>query len=139
VSCPKDLNAKGYAKILKENMPNSCTFIMDDGWPVHKAKEPREVLEDKQVQDLFQPPWSSDLQPAEQVLAALSNETYTGNKQYKDVNALKKGIKAAFDRMKSGQTESKYTDKDLFRKLAAGMPGRMLECVTAKGNHIRLR
>jgi len=116
--CPKEMNAKDYAEILDEHIPATCSYIMHDGWPVHRAAEPKEVLSEKGIQDLLQPPYSSDLQPAEQVLAVLSNEVYKQNKQYTDIKSLKKGISDAFNRIKSGDTQSKYKDTDLFLKLS---------------------
>ena len=131
-------NQKDYAHIIEKHIPKSCEYIQHDNWPVHTAIETRETLESMGIQPLRQPAWSSDLQPAEQVLAVLSNEVYKRNKQYINVDQLKTGIKAAMKRIHIGETESGYNGKSLFSKLAQGMSARMLACIANKGDHIRL-
>jgi len=133
------MNAAEYTRIINSQVDEDCIYILHDNATPHIAALTQETLDFSGLQSLHQPPHSPDLQPAENLLALLSNEVYKGGRTYMDTEGLQAAIEKAWENMREGNTLKGWDGRKLFSALAGSMPGRLLECMEKGGDWIKIR
>lgn len=124
------VNAESYQDILERRL---LPFLEDggvqnaifqqDNAPSHTAVSTKEWFNSHKIGVLDWPARSADMNPIENVWGALSREVYRDGRQFDDLEELKEAIFYAWENI----------DMKYLKKLSAGMPKRLIECIEKKG------
>jgi hypothetical protein len=98
-------------------------LYQQDNSSIHMSRETRQFLAEQNVSLMEWPARSPDLNPIENVWAAMSREIYADCKQYNTVQELKTAVMAAWENI----------TPDLIAKLVASMPNRCIEVIQKQG------
>jgi predicted transcriptional regulator len=99
------------------------TFQQDNA-PVHTSVETKAWFREQQMQVLQWPARSPDLNIIENVWSMLSRMVYEGNKQYDNIQELKKAITRAWDNL----------PQEKIQKLFESIPSRLYKCLSRTGD-----
>ena len=124
------LGADSYIDLLErrllpflENIGRDDLIFQQDNAPAHSAKATKELFLENDVTVLKWPARSADMNPIENVWGILSRDVYVEGKQHDDVEELKEAINYAWERIEMAT----------LKKLATGMPRRLIELLEKKG------
>ena len=127
------LNSEGYLKILQNKMLPSVGFLemssfifQDDSAPIHRAKKVKNWISSNNVDQLYLPANSPDLNEIENLCKVLKNKVALKNP--KTINELKKAIYLIW---------SKDISKDLCKRLVHSMKRRISMEFKNNGGHTK--
>lgn len=128
------LDGPGYKRLLsREVLPaaraahRSNFILQQDNAPPHTAKIVREYLASKKIELLDWPPYSPDLNPAENLWAIISHELYADNSIYSSEARLWAGINGVVRRIPF----------ETCKNLADSVPARLAKLLASKGGYIK--
>lgn len=130
---PKKMNSFQYRFVLRRsllpfwrrNRQRNLVFMQDNA-PIHRSQSTKDWLARKRIALLDWPANSPDLNPQENVWGYMVRKIYANNKQYQDVNSLKKAIVAAWQTV----------DQKLIDNLVLSMDNRLFRVIRRQGGPI---
>lgn len=123
-----NVNANNVFDFMSEALSDGDTVLLDNA-SVHTAIT--DELRDEGIRLLFQPPYSPDIQPVEQVFSIISRLVYADNLQFMTKAQLIARIDTVIRHM-----IYVGTDIHLFNRLSASMGGRLQSIIDNNGGPI---
>ena len=131
-------SAASYIKVLDHNLISIWEpglLFMQDNAPIHKVKKSKLWFQEMGIEVMEWPPYSSDLNPIENLWALLKKEVY---KVYPDLDLLQgKGDEAETQLFQILQRAWMNIRKQIIDGLISSMPRRCAAVIKAKGWHTK--
>jgi hypothetical protein len=127
IRCTNRMSAQEYIKVMEEvsifTLSSFSMIYMDDNAPIHRAAIVQKWKVDNGVQSMEWPPYSPDLNPIENVWAQLKE----------NLNKLKHRPDNIFELDNAVHLVWNSISATYIHRLYDSMPGRLLQCIRARG------